>query len=91
MKEFNFNTVLKIKLTEKGREILEAYYASLKSVPSLGVTFKIQPDEEGYIDMQLHDLTWIFGRYALDEVIESDILIPDQALEEHIVKEGKSM
>ena len=52
----NLNYYIRIKLTEKGKEIYQKYYADFNcKAPSLKI------DDEGYVKFQIHDFMNIFG------------------------------
>lgn len=63
---FNINDEIKVKLTDKGKEILAKEIAEGNKVARLDPDFVLsdyQEDEEGYIHPQLWDFMRIFGSH----------------------------
>lgn len=75
MSEFvkhNVNNRVKVKLTKRGQEILNARYSKL------GFVNERTADEEGYMSFQMHDLMNTFGQYMLlgyEVPFDTEILI----------------
>ena len=70
MKEFSLNDNVKIKLSETGIKILnDTYNAALKeavdnpSVLQSIIASRPKVDENGYVEMQLYEVMFIFGKY----------------------------
>lgn len=91
MKEFDFNSPVKIKLTEAGIAILKSKQDnSFVNAPHarkiLGDFKEPEVDENGYIQMILWDLITTFGPYMVhgDEAIpfKNEILISDEYLKD---------
>ncbi len=64
--KFNINDEIKVKLTDKGQEILAKEIAEGNQVARLDPDFvpsDYQEDEEGYIHPQLWDFMRIFGSH----------------------------
>lgn len=60
--KFNMNDSVKIKLTNKGIDILKEQYNELKKYyPNIG-EFQLNLDKEGYYKQQLWSVMQIFGR-----------------------------
>ena len=63
---FNINDEIKVKLTDKGKEILAKEIAKGNSIAKLPSNFRpscYQEDDEGYIHPQLWDFMRIFGSH----------------------------
>ena len=80
--KININDIVKIKINEKGIDILKKEHEELKKYfPKLG-DFNLQKvDEYGYTEMQLHDVMRIFGEYltlGFDLPIETEIIVNDK-------------
>ena len=66
MIEFNINDTIKVKLTDKGKEILNKWIAEGNKLCGMEPDFIpscYQEDEDGYIHPQLWDFMSIFGPY----------------------------
>lgn len=62
MNEFakhNVNNQVKVKLTKKGQEILDARYSKWDLIN------QITADDKGYTSFQMHDLMATFGEYMI--------------------------
>jgi len=81
--KFNVNNYVKVKLTERGKEILRDRHEELdhhiKSRGGKGVgTFILRLDEEGYYKTQLWMLMETFGEHisiASEPPFETDIIL----------------
>lgn len=91
--KINLNDEIKVKLTERGKHIINSYYTdSFKEINEkynahLHVPFEIEVDEEGYSKFLLHEFMHIFGPYlyvgAPGEVINPvDIIIIERGSKE---------
>lgn len=75
MSEFvkhNVNNQVKVKLTKRGQEILDARYARFDLVNTR------KPDKDGYISFQMHDLMNTFGQHmslGYEVPFDTEILI----------------
>lgn len=68
-KKTNLNYYFKVKLTEKGIDILKQRY---------GTDYQIDIDDEGYTEIQMWDFTRLFGKYmgmGLDPVCHTNIMV----------------
>ena len=68
----NVNNQVKVKLTEKGQEIIDARYARVNLVNTR------KPDKDGYTSFQMHDLMATFGKYMVlgyEVPFDTEILI----------------
>ena len=78
-KEFNVNSYVRVKLTEKGMEILKNEHEKMQQAfPKWPEWKEPMKDEEGYTKFQCWDLMSRFGEHiALGRLLpfESDILI----------------
>lgn len=62
---FNANYMVKVKLTELGRQVIEDQHARLKAeYPKLRVTRGLNIDADGYTQFQMWDLIATFGAYV---------------------------
>ena len=93
MKEFNINDEIKVKLTEKGIKVLNAYY-----INAYQRKYFYCPDENGYYRLQLWVFMNIFGPYMHignnDMFEDMNILINEDDLMTHrasrtLKKKGK--
>lgn len=74
MKKFNVNEKVKLKLTEKGKQIVDKEGCSW-----------LKYDNDGFIGMQMHEAFNFFGKYLLngcDIPFETDIYINDNDLKD---------
>lgn len=68
----NVNNQVKVKLTKRGQEILDARYARFDLVNT------IKPDKDGYTSFQMRDLMATFGEYMIldyEVPFDTEILI----------------
>ncbi len=60
--KFNINNYVKVKLTDRGRKILEDQHAEIKkSLPNAEPLYI--PDEDGFVRFQLWELISTFGKH----------------------------
>ena len=62
-KETNLNYYIKVKLTEKGKEIYREYLNDVLEEYEINDIPKIEVDEEGYSEFQMWDFMRIFGKH----------------------------
>jgi hypothetical protein len=92
MKKLNLNDIIKVKLTDAGKDIFYHKYDDLnKRIAESGSKHPIEPrfpdvDDEGYSRFQLWDFMWIYGKHmmlAAPAVIQPlNIYIEDEDLED---------
>ncbi|MBT6691038.1 hypothetical protein HOB10_01740 [Candidatus Parcubacteria bacterium] len=85
MQEFNLNNRVFVKLTQRGEEVLSAHISKqakiishvkrLHNLPqdaasAAKITTLYEPNEEGYIEIELWHLMEIFGAYAQTTIDE---------------------
>ncbi len=64
MIKFNINDIVKVKLNDKGREIIEKQNKLYKiKFPDLDLSHDIKEDDEGYSKWQLWFLMKMFGNH----------------------------
>ena len=64
MRAFNINYHIKVKLTDKGREIIQNDYLRLcTALPNLNLEPVYIEDEDGYTKFQLWDFMRLFGEH----------------------------
>ena len=84
MKEFNINYYVKIKLTEAGIAILKNRHDSI--LKSTGEFKNPEVDENGYTEMQMCDVMYVFGKYMYsgntNPPFETTIAISEEYLKE---------
>ncbi len=71
MKKFNINHDAKIKLTNRGKEILALYREHLQSLYHKIDVSHFIPDEYDYITLQLVEVMEIFGPFLTLDSINS--------------------
>ena len=89
MKQLNLNSIIKVKLTDRGKDIFYHQYDELNSrnigVPPITPRFP-DVDSEGYSTFQLWDFMHVYGKHmmlGLPEVIKPlNIYIQDEDLED---------
>ena len=64
----NINDFIKVKLTNKGKNIYHKFYTEIydeiNDKPNIDINrFYPKVDDEGYTKMQLHEFMQIFGQY----------------------------
>lgn len=60
----NINDIIKVKLTDKGKEIIQKDYARLISLyPTLDIKPCYVEDEDGYIEFQMWDFMRLYGSH----------------------------
>lgn len=64
MKEINVNSIVKVKLNDIGKLMLNDFYQKVDRMNLTGYGIKPEPDEKGYYSFPLHTLMHIFGPYA---------------------------
>ena len=62
-KETNLNYYIKVKLTEKGKEIYREYLNDVLEEYEINDVPKIEVDKEGYTEFQMWDFMCIFGKH----------------------------
>lgn len=84
MKAFNINSCVKVKLNERGIEILKNAHEELKEkVPSIGEFELPEIDEKGYSEFQLWKFMNKFGPYmgaGIEPPFDTNIVIEDKLL-----------
>lgn len=81
--KINLNDIVKVKLTEHGKNIYYHRYDSISNPKVYGILHKYpKVDEEGYTRMQLWDFMQAYGPYiglAMPNVIEPlDIIVKEE-------------
>ena len=62
--KFNINNPIKIKLTDKGREIIKKRHEDFWSQRNADIEFKPWPeDEDGWSKQQMYNVFHVFGDY----------------------------
>ena len=93
MKEFTFNinNIIKVRLTDTGKDILNGYFSGLCKYyasiePDEAIPDQYAEDDKGYIRFQLWDFMNIFGSYFRlgSPVIiqDNDIIFSEEDLRE---------
>lgn len=76
---FNVNAYVRVKLTDRGRELHRQQYDELKATcPRLNLKYRpVIEDEEGWSEWQMHAVMWRFGKYMIGSPLpfEPDIEI----------------
>ena len=82
----NINSVIKVQLTARGREILKLRYAEeVINMPNVSGLNMPEPDDKGYIRLQLWHLMNLFGEEMIlgnQPVCGSEIVIDESDLHE---------
>ena len=77
-KETNLNYYIKVKLTEKGKEIYQEYLNNIFEEYEINDIPKIEVDEEGYTEFQMWNFVRIFGKHFSmlgDNLCETNCLV----------------
>lgn len=62
--KFNINDCIKVKLTAKGKKIIQEDYEQLcASYPNLDIKMRYVEDADGYTEFQLWDFMRLFGSH----------------------------
>lgn len=68
MKSFNINSIVKVKLTELGKQVLEKEHNKFWSSRGILRDHPYKPpkeDKDGYVEFQLWSLMYQLGKYCI--------------------------
>ena len=86
MKSFNINNIVKVKLTEYGKQMLERDHIEFWGARGMLDKFPYKPreeDENGYVEFQLWSLMYQLGKYCIlgcEPPFDTVILIDEKDL-----------